>query len=95
MYNHLTLSQTNPQVDWILDHNGEFLVDELFKVDEISKFINRFHEKYNVNLNIEKKNKSFEYVLPEQILKDRAILEKIEHIYARDFDLLGFKKISK
>ena len=95
MYNHLTLSQTNPQVDWILDHNGEFLVDELFNVDEISKFINRFHEKYNVNLNIEKKNKSFEYVLPEQILKDCAILEKIEHIYARDFDLLGFKKISK
>ena len=94
MYNHLTLSQTNPQVDWILDHNGEFLVDELFKIEEIPKFKDRIYKKYNADLNIIKKNESIKYISSQNILKDTAIIEKIEHIYARDFDILGFKKKS-
>lgn len=33
IYNHLGLNQTNPQTDWILDTNENFLVNKIFKIE--------------------------------------------------------------
>ena len=39
-------------------------------------------------------NKS-KHIIFEKIAKNRSIIEKIEKIYGRDFDLLGYKKLDR
>ena len=95
IYNHLGISQSNPQVNWILDSNGKFLVNDIFKIEEISKFVNDFKEKYKINLDIKKYNLSNKHIVFEKIAKNRSIIEKIEKIYGRDFELLGYKKLDR
>jgi len=95
VYNHLGISQSNPQVNWILDSNGKFLVNDIFKIEEISKFVNFFKDKYKINLDIKKYNLSNKHIIFEKIAKNRSIIEKIEKIYSRDFDLLGYKKLDR
>lgn len=95
VYNHLGISQSNPQVNWILDSNGKFLVNDIFKIEEISNFVNNFKEKYKINLDIKKYNSSNKHIVFEKIAKNRSIIEKIEKIYGRDFELLGYKKLDR
>lgn len=95
IYNHLGISQSNPQVNWIIDSNGKFLVDDIFKIEEIEILTNTFKKKFKINLNIKKYNQSNKHITFKEIQKKRSIIEKIETIYGRDFDLLGYKRLEK
>lgn len=95
LYNRCGLSQTNPQSDWIIDSNGEYLVNDIFKVEDMKKFISHFSKQYDVNLKIEKLNVSKKILFFQDIKNNKEIIEKIENIYARDFDLFDYQKISR
>ena len=95
IYNHLGISQSNPQVNWILDSDGKFLVDDIFKIEEVQKLIDTFKKKFNINLDIKQYNQSNKHITFEEIAEKKSLIEKIEIIYGRDFELLGYKKISK
>ena len=95
IYNHMGISQSNPQADWILDSNGKFLVDDIFKLEELIKLVNVFKDRFKVNLDIKRNNVSNKYTFFEKIEKNKSIIEKIEKIYDRDFELLGYKKLDR
>ncbi|MDB2591999.1 sulfotransferase family protein [Candidatus Pelagibacter bacterium] len=95
IYNHIGISQSNPQTDWILDLNGKFLVDDMFKLEELDKFINNFKDRFKVNLDIKVQNTSNKHITFEKIEKNKSIMEKIEKIYDKDFELLGYNKLNK
>ena len=95
IYNHLGMSQSNPQVNWILDSDGKFLVDDIFKIEEVQKLIDTFKKKFNINLDIKQYNQSNKHITFEEIAEKKSLIEKIEIIYGRDFELLGYKKINK
>ena len=85
------ISQSNPQADWILDSNGKFLVDDIFKLEEPIKLINVFKDRFKVNLDIKRDNVRNKQSFFEKIKKKKYIIKKIENIYCRDFELLGYK----
>ena len=94
LYNAIGISQSNPQSDWIIGNNEKLLVDDIFKIEEIDKFSSFIENKYKKRPDIKMINESKKVISLEKILENRAIIEKIEHIYSRDFDLLNYKKIS-
>ena len=63
------ISQSNPQADWILDPNGKFLVDDIFKLEELIKLVNVFKDKFKVNLDIQRNNVSNKHTFFEKIKK--------------------------
>ena len=86
LHNTLGLSQTNPQCDWIFD-GDQLLVDEIFRLEEL--------EKFNTKVNLDKKyNLSSDNLTFDKFIDNRSIIEKIEQIYSRDFDVLDYKRIS-
>ena len=94
LYNVYGLSQTNPQVDWIIGYKNGFFVDNIFRLSELSNFAEKMKEKYNVNFDTTlKKNETKLILSKDKALKSRAAIDMINTIYARDFDLLGYKKI--
>lgn len=95
LYNSIGISQSNPQSDWIIGNNEKLLVDDIFKVEEIDKFNSFIEDKYKKRIDIKTMNESKKVISLEKILENRSILEKIELIYARDFDLLNYKRISR
>lgn len=95
LYNTIGISQSNPQSDWIIGNNEKLLVDDIFKVEEIDKFNSFIEYKYKKRVDIKTMNESKKVISLEKILENRSILEKIELIYARDFDLLNYKRISR
>ena len=95
LYNTSGLSQTNPQVDWLIGRDGEFLTDQIFKLDDIGQFSDEMNIRFGITLEIEKMNVSRKQITIHDIMHKKEILEKIEEIYSRDFDLLGYTKISR
>ena len=93
LYNVYGLSQTNPQVYWIIGYKNGFFVDNLFRLSELSNFAKKMKEKYNVDFDPKlKNNESKLFITKNKALKNRTAIDMINTIYARDFDLLGYKK---
>ena len=90
LYNYRGISQSNPQADWIVDHNDNFLVDDIFKVEQLEKFKTFIFKKYKKNLNIEKINASKSKFSIEDLSLNKSAIEKIKLIYHRDFRLFGY-----
>lgn len=75
---------------------GGGVVDDVFKVEELQSFVSLISRKYRVKLQLERHlNKSEKFINFDSIREDLAVLEKIEFLYARDFDLFSYEKISK
>jgi hypothetical protein len=92
LYNECGISQANPQIDWIIDKNGEFIVDEVFSVEDMKVFEAVLRKKFNVSSNgkIQHKNKTER---PVDLLRVHSeAIPMIQEIYMRDFELLGYDK---
>jgi hypothetical protein len=95
LYNYRGISPSNPQSDWVTSDDGKLLVDDVFKIEEIDKFLLTFEKKFKKKINLSKKlNESKKIIFFEDISQNTSILKKIELIYARDFDLFGYNRIS-
>ena len=94
MYNVAGLSQTNPQVDWLIGADGAFVTDEIFKLEDMGEFCRALEARFGIAPEVDRKNVSEKQVLMDEIAEDREVLEKIEEIYKRDFDILGYDRIS-
>lgn len=94
LYNTAGISQTNPQVDWIIDEDGDWIVNDIFKIEDLQPLHRKFAETYGVSFdNSYRKNQSRKLVSVEKnIMPVRERVEKVEFIYARDFDLLGYDR---
>lgn len=93
LYNKVGLSQTNPQCDWVIDEDGQFITDDIFKLEELEKLHQTFLEKNGITLNLENRRnitKNIEIKNNDLIAKQDRI-EKINEIYKRDFHLFDYE----
>jgi len=91
-YSEYGISQANPQIDWIMDENGEFVVDEVFSIEDLKLFEATIMKKYNLpdNALIQHKNKTER---PVDLLRVHSeAIPMIQEIYMRDFEVLGYDK---
>lgn len=95
LYNVLGLSQSNPQTDWLIGGDGKFLVDEIFDIGQFSEFAAGCHRRFGVIPKARRDNISKRYVTTNQVLDDKYAIYLIEKIYRRDFDLLGYERLSE
>jgi hypothetical protein len=95
LYNSYGISQTNPQVDWILDENGESFLNESFKIEDLEFLYKSFSDAYGISFAKDRR----ENVSPKRItvkndiIPVRERIEKINDIYSRDFELLGYERL--
>lgn len=95
IYNVSGMSQANPQANWLLGPGGGWLVDDIFKVEDLEAFASSISKRYQVKLELGRHlNKSDKFVNFASVRKNLPVLQKIEFLYARDFDLFGYEKIS-
>lgn len=74
---------------------GGWLVDDIFKVEDLEAFASSISKRYQVKLELGRHlNKSDNFVNFVSVSENLAVLKKIEFLYARDFDLFGYEKIS-
>jgi len=95
-YNTSWISMGNPQTDWLIGQGGEFVVDRVFKFEELSKF-HEFLKDLGLNAGgqIPHENKSKGVIDPQRDLmrrKDRLAI--VNRIYFRDFEMLGYDMVS-
>lgn len=94
-YNRSNLSMTNPISDWIMGQDGQLLVNKFFKVEEMDVFVRHFETCYGVRFDrTERRNESTRFVTVKDITENPERVEKINRIYERDFDLLGYDMIA-
>lgn len=96
MYNYLGLSQTNPQVDWLMDDNGRFVVDRIYRFEALDRIEEDFSKIFGLSdFSIGHTNQVKRDHSSEDILSSHSeIVPLIEEIYARDFYLLDYPKKS-
>lgn len=92
LYNTATLSQANPQTDWLIDRNGDFLVDHTFDLSQMSQFLDEIDRRFGKRPIIERHNVSDKKISVENALINSDAKELIELIYSRDFDVLNYEK---
>lgn len=93
VYNVSGLSQTNPQVDWLIGEDGEIIADRVFRVEEMDQFLSYISDRYAISAGKpELVNTSPSAVRIDGIFARRDRIEKINEIYRRDFRLLGYEE---
>lgn len=96
LYSKSGLCQANPQVDWLLDLSGNLLVDRVFKVEEIDEFPRFLNATYDLKTGpLKQLNTSSAHVTTDDIIGNTERREKVNDLYAVDFDLLGYKKTAQ
>ncbi len=94
LYNRIGLSQTNPQTDWLMGDAGAFLVDMIFKVEDLDGFASYFEKQHSLKfVKLERLNASEQVITVDAITGNMERTGKINEMYARDFDLLGYEKV--
>ena len=92
IYNVNGLSQTNPQVDWLISGSGKFFTNKIYKIENLDDFIDDFSSRYKVNFCQKKKyNESKIYFSIEDLMQDPKAVALVNMIYVRDFHLLNYK----
>ena len=93
LYNSTGLSQTNPQCDWLIGNDNEIIPDDIFRFEELDVFTKKMEEKFGMaSAKLDKLNQSPRDDARNRLIDNATIIELIELIYARDFDVLGYKK---
>jgi len=87
-YNSWGLSQTNPQIDWLISPKGGLIADQVFRFEnldtveaELSDRLGFSARTHLPTLNKSKQSPQFQ----QKILDSRENIEKINEIYKRDF----------
>ncbi|QDP01989.1 sulfotransferase family 2 domain-containing protein [Thalassotalea sp. PS06] len=81
-----------PQYLFIYDHKLECQVDEIFYFENIEESYSHISQVLKLNVPLKCENK----VVREHYLsyyKNRQVVEKINYLYSKDFDLFGYDKI--
>lgn len=94
LYNSIGLSQANPQVDWITDESDAFIVDSIFRFEEMSALAEEFRRRFGIGtLEIGRLNQTDRDRSSADILYSHdEVVPLIEEIYAKDFLLLRYEK---
>ena len=95
LYNNIGLSQTNPQIDWVIDDNGELIVDDFFRIENLKALEDKIHDKFGTRINTDdKRNVSIRSIQIGDILRSPHRIEVVNEIYRRDFELFEYEKMS-
>ena len=82
------------QTSWMVDSDGEMVVKDIYKLEEISNDISKMAEKIpclkNGPLDMAKKNKTSKYPDYTLFAKDATTKKIINEVFADDFKLLGY-----
>jgi hypothetical protein len=94
LYNVANLSVANPMTDWLMGADGKLLVDKTFKLEEMDEFARHLETHYNLRFDVEEQhNKSVQMISSKDVTSVAERTEKVNRIYARDFELLGYEMI--
>ena len=96
VYNMSWISVGNPQTDWLIGGDGAFVVDRVFKLEEIDKFYDFLKERgFNPGDQIPHENRSSGTIgWQKDLIRSERRLAIVNSIYYRDFELLGYDMIS-
>lgn len=73
---------------------GQFVVDKVFKVEEMDAFANYFQQEYSLAFNTgEKFNVSARVITVDEIVENPERTQRVNEIYKRDFDLLEYERV--
>lgn len=95
-YNSSWISIANPQVNWLIGDSGKFVVDKLFKIENIAEFYT-FLEGYGIKSSstFPHENKSSGTIdLERDLMRNAERLDRVNRIYFRDFALLGYEMVA-
>lgn len=91
LYNYAGTSQANPQVDWLLDETGGFVVDRVYRLEDLDDLATELHQRYGAHIDLsERVNVSRQRISTEEMTCTPERLARINRIYRRDFELLGY-----
>jgi len=92
-YNSLGLSQTNPQVDWLLSEDGGFIVDKIYRIDELGKAVDEIRGRFQLSGSSEVGRENVTRLkrdAVELLHSHSECIPMIREIYLRDFELLDY-----
>ncbi|MAT51069.1 MAG: hypothetical protein CMK32_07790 [Porticoccaceae bacterium] len=92
LYNVNGLSQSNPQSRWLTDEQGKFVVDRLYRFEQLSA-LEQDMRNFLGNPKFRLSHENATRVQHGSIFTGEAV-ERIRDIYAEDFDRLGYDKDS-
>lgn len=93
VYNSSWISMGNPQTDWLIGEGGQFVVDRIFKIEDLSDFFDFLIDQgIKVKNGIPHENKSKgEIDCQSDLMTHSERLQIVNKIYLRDFEMLGYK----
>ena len=80
-----------PQVDYLVDAQGELLVDDIFRLETIQDDIAKVYEKCGISSRLTHHNASKAATAKRADLSP-AHIEVINRLYAAEFDVLGYER---
>lgn len=97
LYNTLGISQSNPQVSWLLDENGGLLVNDTYKLEDMNELYKEISKKFALSVptfqNWENRS-DYTTTAQELLVSHNEVIPLIQHIYEQDFALLGYNQES-
>lgn len=92
LYNSRGISQANQQTSWIIGEHAEFLVDDIFHLEDLDRFKNVLEKRFNRVIDLSTRvNVSEKTLSLDDAYASASNIEKVRIIYRRDFDLLGYR----
>lgn len=91
LYNQKDLSYTSPQVSWLTDKDGHFIVDKVFRFEEPEEIQQFLKNQFGVELDLSLKvNASRNGVSRQEIVGDPFLRKAVSELYSDDFRILGY-----
>ncbi len=93
IYNSLGLSQANPQVDWVLSEDGGFIVDRIYRLNEVTQVVEEMKARFNLTeaSSLGRDNVTRVKRDAGELLRSHdECIPLIREIYCRDFELLDY-----
>lgn len=78
-----------PQINWVTDSNGQLMINEFFRIEEISQAIPHLEMKLNKSINLKRLNSNPRPV-KYRSLYTKDIASIVTDIYSEDFERFGY-----
>ena len=97
LYNTLGISQSNPQVSWLLGEGGDLLVDDIYRLEDMSELYKGIAKRFSLpEPSAQNWDNRGDYTTTanELLASHNEVVPLIQHIYEQDFALLGYNQES-
>jgi hypothetical protein len=90
LFNKKGLSQCNPQIEWLVDDNGNLLVDEVGRFEDMTAFLGILRERLGIAGELPHVNRATERSELRGDYVSSAARDNVARAYARDLEAFGY-----